>query len=47
MNCGEDKITDKRTQPILPRFALHVPTLSQDTLPNIIAIVQAMQETLK
>jgi Uma2 family endonuclease len=32
--------------PLLPRLALHVPTLWQDPLPNVVEIVQAVQAML-
>jgi Uma2 family endonuclease len=32
--------------PLLPQFALHVPTLWQDTLPNIVAIVESVRAML-
>ena len=29
--------------PLLPNFQLHVPTLWQDSLPNVIEVIQAVQ----
>lgn len=33
--------------PLLPQFVLHVPTLWEDTLPDIVAIVEAAREMVK
>lgn len=35
------------TTPLLPKFSLHLPTLWQDELPDIITVVQSVQAMLK